>query len=109
MPSNRTTLTDDQIVDLRNQYTRDEWIPPEGAQPWSALSRYNKAEKRDYFTNDDIRKIDDRVWATYGLELEAVWDNAHTAWMAYGGLDDADADTWADKAFEDARYRLIRS
>lgn len=61
-------LTAPQILDIRRNYLRDEWN--DAAPNPGGISHYNTAKGRNFFTNDQIKAMDEEVARRWTADLE---------------------------------------
>lgn len=98
-------ITNDQITDLRENWIRDEWID---SPTFAGLSHWNKANRREFFDEEQILALDAYVRTEWKLELQQVWTERFTVRVNAGDVS-ADATTDADAEQNYARYRLLRA
>ena len=97
-------LTEAQILEIRRNYLRDEW---NASSPLpGGMSQMNRALGKNYFTNDQIKAIDESVVRRWDWKLDEIEDQ-----MVSERLEDGDDQATAEAAGAaerlDARYHLI--
>lgn len=95
-------LTDDQILNIRRVYLRDEWR----TLPAGGISQYNRAVEGNFFTNDQIKAIDDSISRDYEDQLDSIETNKVQERLD-AQEDQADADTKGAAERLEGRFRLI--
>lgn len=98
-------LTAPQIVDLRRNWLRDEWLDSPANR---GISYYNTANQKAFFTDAQIKALDDYVLNEYDEELSGLYADKYSARLAFGD-DGTTATTVATTSERYARYRLIRA
>lgn len=98
-------LSAGQIVELRRNWLRDEWLD---SPAFRGISFYNTAVQRAFFTNDQIKALDDYVANEYSEELTALRIAKVNERLNLGD-DQTTADGYGVLAERYARYRLIRA
>lgn len=99
-------LTAADIQALRYVMIRDDYKPY--TSPPTALSRFNKVQKKRFSTNDDLQAIADELISDWEEELQALWDDKKIERMNRGDDEDT-AIAKADAAQNFALLRLINS
>jgi hypothetical protein len=98
------TLTTDQITALRDTWVRDHY--DKTTNPITAVSRYNQANARNFFTDTDLQGIyadmvtDKQVW------FSAMWQDKHDE-RTLQGDSEATATSVADAAVQAGVYRIV--
>ena len=98
-------LNADQITDIRRNWIRDEW---RDSPVFRGMSLFNVATKKEFFTDDQIKAIDDYVSNEYAEELSEL-EFAKTGERIVVGDDETTAATVSSASRTYARYRLIRA
>jgi hypothetical protein len=100
-----SVLTSDQILRFRTGFIRDRY---DAGPPVVTLSHYNRALRANFFTDEQLQQVCDRLEVDYAEELEGVYDTKHAERQRYGDSD-ADAVTSATAQREEALFRLMRA
>lgn len=93
------------IIDLRRNWLRDEWLD---SPAFRGISYYNTAAQKNFFTDAQIKALDDYVANEYTEVLTEVALAKTNARMQFGD-DSVTASTYGLQAERYARYRLIRA
>lgn len=101
-----STLTVDQITDLRRNWIRDEIR--EGVGRFRGLSQYNIERQFQFFTDDQITAIDDYVMNEYAEELSDLEWYKQSNRLGRGDTE-AEALVSGTASQGYARFRLIRA
>lgn len=97
-------LTDDQILVIRGRaYLGDRW---KDSPSYQGVNQSNVATQSDFFTNDEIRAMDDALARDFSDTLDFAESEATAARLAAGD-DQSDADTAGAAARDSARFHLI--
>lgn len=97
-------LTADELLEFRTTYIRDRYV----ASPSVKLSHYNKATNSNFFSDDDLQTIHERIEVDFAEELDGVYDTKYNERIGQGDTE-ADAVTAATAEQTMAMFRLMRA
>lgn len=90
-------LTDDDLAYLRRILIRDEFIAGQGSTQASALSRFNQTSRKNFFEDEDLQLIADRIVSDQLEELDAAFQDKFNERVSIHGDSEADASAMAGR------------
>jgi hypothetical protein len=101
-------LTAPQLLAFRTTDIRDRYVAATGSAPAITLSHYNRATKTNFFSDEDLEALHDRLQVDYAEELAGVYDVKYAERLEEGDTE-ADAITAATAQKERALFALMRA